>query len=531
YLFEHLFLASIHFEGADEAFFRLVRSHTPPGSPVSEIATRRPFGDPKTTRPYYRFVLRDERPLDKTHMPYALGPERLSRFRGWFWDPSYEVTELPGYDSEDASNPFKVFAAIPQQVRYRFLLEEAQFFMMGFIKGPVCRGQAALNVIRDRFWVTFLRPDTPWIQEEGQALSQVSDDLALPAEHGSDASLTDWLGYSSRHSDYMKQRWAFFRRATKDGQQVTPELIWDGDGNNQNAALTVFRHFDSATVVKGLVGGRPRSTWVLGYPILERIHYLLVAGFDVFGSAGHQLATRLYMDFLRLEAESLFLSFLPPGRRVELGDYWYRGVTGSEKRAVAMALQGADVPPGIQYRTRTPERELLQLIQQRLEPVRAHDFELSRAAVEDRALLQSLDDQWGSHVAELPETSFLMVTGADGKRWHYSILRDSAHANVATLFDDDDIRKREEDELTVAPGFLGAYPNALFAIGRNDLPGFVAAVAKLRSPDDYRALRQRYGVLRSSPRFWAHADQLQADRDRLGGEARGLLDFNRLGGL
>ena len=59
----------------------------------------------------------------------------------------------------------------------------------------------------------------------------------------------------------------------------------------------------------------------------------------------------------------------------------------------------------------------------------------------------------------------------------------------------------------------------------------MAAASKLRSSDDYRTLRQRYGVLRSSPRFWAHADQLQADRDRLGGEALGLLDFNRLGGL
>jgi hypothetical protein len=531
YVFEHLFLASIRFEGDDEQLFRLVRSRTPPGSELVEIATRRPFGDPKTTRPYYRFVLRDERPLDKTYMPYALGPERLARFRGWFWDPSYEVSELPGYASEEASNPFKVFSAIPSQVRYRFMLEEAQFTLMGFIKGPVCRGQAALNVIRDRFWVTFLRPDTAWAQEEGQALSKVADDLSLPAEFGSDASPTDWLGYSGRHQDYMKKRWQFFRRVTKDGELVRPDLIWDGDGNNQNAALTVFRHFDSATVVKGLVGGRPRSTWVLSYPILERIHYLLVAGFDVYGSAGHQLATRLYMDFLRLEAESLFMAFLPPGRRVELGDYWYRGVTGSTKRDVATALQGADQQPNIEYRTRSPERELLQLFERRLDPAVARDLDLSRAAPEDRAVLKSLDDQWGRHVTLLPETSFLMVTGADGNRSHYSILRDTAYANVATLFNDDDTHRPDEDELTVVPGFLGAYPNALFAVTRTELPAFVAAVAKLTSPEDYRALRQRYGVLRSSPRFWTHADLLQLDRQRLGGEAVGLLDFNRLDGF
>ena len=32
-----------------------------------------------------------------------------------------------------------------------FLLDEAQFTIMNFIKGPVCRGNVALSVIQDRF--------------------------------------------------------------------------------------------------------------------------------------------------------------------------------------------------------------------------------------------------------------------------------------------------------------------------------------------------------------------------------------------
>ncbi len=68
-----------------------------------------------------------------------------------------------------------------------------------------------------------------------------------------------------------------------DGKHLTLDVVWDGDGYNQNAALTVFRHFDSASVVKGLVGPEPQTAWLIDYPILERIHYLLVAGFDVFG--------------------------------------------------------------------------------------------------------------------------------------------------------------------------------------------------------------------------------------------------------
>jgi hypothetical protein len=64
-----------------------------------------------------------------------------------------------------------------------------------------------------------------------------------------------------------------------------------------------------------MVGTNPKTTWVLGYPLFERIHYLLVAGFDVYGNVGHQLATRAYMDFLRMESEFAFLALLPAQAR------------------------------------------------------------------------------------------------------------------------------------------------------------------------------------------------------------------------
>src|SRR5690606_12932578 len=87
------------------------------------------------------------------------------------------------------------------------------------------------------------------------------------------------------------------------------EAFWDGDGDNDNAALTVFRHNDSASVGRGLVGPDPKTAWVINYPLLERIHYLLVAGFDVYGNVSHQLLSRLYMDFLRIEGEMSFVGF------------------------------------------------------------------------------------------------------------------------------------------------------------------------------------------------------------------------------
>jgi hypothetical protein len=59
---------------------------------------------------------------------------------------------------------------------------------------------------------------------------------------------------------------------------------------------------------------------VIGYPLLERFHWLLVAGFDVCSNVGHQWLSRLYMDFLRMEGEFNFLSFLPSEQRLAVRD-------------------------------------------------------------------------------------------------------------------------------------------------------------------------------------------------------------------
>src|SRR5690606_26495614 len=143
------------------------------------------------------------------------------------------------------------------------------------------------------------------------------------------------------------------------------DLLWDGDGRNTNAALTIFRHFDSATVVKGLVGDSPQTAWVVGYPLLERIHYLLVAGYDVFGGAGHQLTTRLYMDFLRMEGESNFLVLLPKSERQGVRDRWYRDAGDDVKQYLDGSRAYFAEETGVRYRTPDPLDELFAMWRKR----------------------------------------------------------------------------------------------------------------------------------------------------------------------
>lgn len=538
YVYEHLFLASLHFDEpargpVDDTvaprFFRVIRSRTKSGVAPDEIATRRPFDDPGSAPFYYRIVPRLGTVLEKTHMPYALNDARLARYTELFLEPDYQVDRLPSYEPALAANPFATYAALPVDARYRFMLDEAHFTLSGFIKGPVCRGQIALDVIEDRFWITFVDPRSPATAHEAGLLAASTKDLRLPAEQGSNGALINWRRYARAQKRHLKAKSVYLEQIASTPDIVTLKQIWDGDGHNDNAALTVLRHFDNATVVKGLVGGSPKTVWVVSYAILERIHYLLVAGFDVFGNIGHQLHTRLYMDFLRMEAEHNFLLLLPRHARRLLVDRWYRGTNAGTKDQVYGKVAHFDRESGVPYQTEDPEHELHAMLYARMSRALEHKYDLvDDAGPAQRAALEALARVPSRAATLLPELSFVSVIGDDGEAQHYSVLRDSAHTNVAHLFREQSRRRPEEDRLTVLRGFVGAYPLALFRVRRDELAAFVSAVGALTTEPSYAALRDRFGVKRTSPGFWAHSDQIHEARRASDPRHAGLFDYNRL---
>jgi hypothetical protein len=530
YIYEHLFIASLYFAGVDEkTFFRIVRSRTRPGEPISEIATRRPFDDPGKEPFYYRLAPQHATVLAKTHMPYALSDARLARYRELFIDPAYEVKKLPSYEPDVSANPFAAFAQLPVRSRYRFMLDEAEFTMMGFIKGPVCRGQVALDVIEDRFWVAFVNPDSPVLEYEDQFLSGVTQRLDLPAEKGSNGNLLTWLKYQRNEKKWLEAKSKFLSDLGKVGAKVSLDAIWTGEGKNKNAGLTIMRHFDSATVVKGFAGGAPKTAWVVGYALFERIHYLLVAGFDVFGNVGHQLNTRMYMDFLRMEGEHNFLALLPKRRRRPLVDMWYRDTRNAVKDQVYGKVAHLELETSIPFKTNKPELELYAMLEDHLSPTLECRYALAETSEEQvKKTLSEAAHISGIPASHMSETSFLEVRDPGGESLYFTILRDSGHTNVANLFNEDKRRLPQEDHLTVLRGFVGSYPNALFSVQKGELATFVEKLTKLDSEQAYSQLFATYGVRRTNPSFWQVSDRMHEAYRRYEPLSAGLFDFNRL---
>jgi hypothetical protein len=530
YIYEHLFLGHLYFDEIKPVkYFKLVRSASPPGQPLERISTRRPYNNPGVDRVYYRFVEEKESIVVKTHMPYALNSDRMKRWQQLFFETPYEVTALPGYQSHVAANPFDSFQQLPVDSRYRFMLDEAHYTIQGFIKGPVCRGQVALNVIRDHFWVFFVNPEKGDHIAISEFLIDHKQQLEMPTAKGDIyLPLKNWRTYARNQRKLLAARDAFLTENLDALKDVNLDLIWDGDGYNDNAALTVFRHFDSASVHKGMIGAEPQTAWLIGYALLERIHYLLVAGYDVYGNVGHELLTRIYMDFLRMEGESNFLQLLPATARDRERALWYRGADPEIKAYLSIPSLEQKLIPAIPYQTQDEKQELFAFIAEKLKPVLSAQREL--AALNNPALEKQfarLAAFRGANTALLPETMVVAISH-DGKQQLVTIIHNAAHLNITSMFDEQKELIPAEDTITVAAGLVGSYPNVFVRVDQSELAEFVDQMLALETQADYAQLLDRFGVRRTDANFWAHADNILETAKRNNPIEAGILDFNRL---
>jgi hypothetical protein len=550
YLYEHLFQSHIHFADAPaREFYRLVRSTTPPGETIDEIPTVRPYDDPGAEPFYYRMRPYHASIMAKDHVVYELSPQKMTRYRQLFLAPDYEVEKLPSYKPDIASNPFKVYEAIPPDSRYRFLLDDARFFIEGFVKGPVCRGQIALNVIEDQFWVFFFNPDHNLMTADAGFLNSMSSDLEMPSERGNTLKLlAAWTEYWGKLNGYMNAKQDFFQKMPQQDLNKALDFIWDGDGSNPNAALTVFRHFDSASVSFGLAGDYPETAWVIDYPLLERIHYLLVAGFNVYGNVGHQLNTRLYMDFLRMEGEDYFLAFLPVSKRKAIRDSWYVGIRSDLEKYLHAPSKWLETEVVTGYHSDDPQTELYRHIERRLGPMAGPLDFLNRcqsrpcqfpatgsAELQADMALARVAEIKGSILEVFPELAFVRIrTGEKTKQdLAYTLIHNKAYKNISSMFASEnhrelnDRRDLEHDTLSVVKGLQGSYPNFFFDIELSQVDEFAERYAAIKNRKDYERFVGLFGVRRTRSDFWKTADWFQDYSAAQQPVLSGLFDLNR----
>lgn len=536
WLFEHLFLAHLYFEGGEAGhFFQLVRSRTPSGQPIDPIATRRPNEDPGT-QVYYRLWPIQGSIVHKTHITYPLGERKLARIRELFYASDWTVDAVPGYGAHRRENPFETFAAIPPQARYQFMLDNAEYFVRTFIRGPVCRGQIATDVIRDNFWALFQDPRHDLYITDAEYRTRATPLLAMPGQFDDIGDVLGlWKAYRDKRNEYEDLR----RDAYSDAPVPNWSSIWAG---NDNALLSIFRHHDSAMVRKGLIGEVPQTLWLLDYPLFERTYYQLVVNFDVFGNVSHQAQTRLYFDLIRNGAELNFLRLLPPKSRQIYLDDWYQS-SGRLKMWMDYSAADLDTTTGLNLPEKGAKGLFAQALLARHAALNARPDPINRCEGADchrQGLPTELEDAeqalsrltgrpaGGLRVIDqLPEATLLRVELADGKREVYSLLRNRAHSNVAFMMGESLRYQPGLDTLTVYPGVLTSYPNFMFSLSASEVPTFVSTLERVRDQAAFDDVVERWGIRRSHPEFWRYFHDLSAYIQETEPVEAGVLDMNR----
>lgn len=542
WLFEHLFLAHLYFEnqGQNTHFFELVRSYTPTGKPISIVKTRLPNSDPGQPI-YYRLRLVKGITVHKRHITFLFDEKLKKHIEQLFFSEPWQINTMPGYDYEDRANPFLTYSAIPAEARYRFLLEHAEYFTRTFIRGPVCRGQIATDVIRDQFWVMYQDPANDLFITDPSYRKKVEPLLGLP---GQDDNLTEakenWDKYKDKRNAYLSLRDQHYRDSPINW--TSTNAIWDGDGSNTNAFLTVFRHFDNASVVKGMVGQVPQTIWWMDFPLFERTYYELVVNFDLFGNVAHQLQTRLYFDLIRNGAEHNFLRLLPKDKRKSVLEDWYQGM-GVVKTYFTYAPLDVDSRTAEKFLSEDTKNELANRLLKQFSQVNAAANDAINRCQNQQCFRKSQTDwiqQADSRLSRiteatfkeqsglqfLPELTFIRVKHGD-ERTVYSLIRNRYHSNVAFLFGESLRYKPEKDSLTVYPGIAGSYPNFIFDINAEELEPFEKALMKATSEEEFDALVLKWGVRRTHPQFWQiFHDFTQWQREHNPIDA-GVFDANR----
>ncbi|MEA3276693.1 MAG: fatty acid cis/trans isomerase [Pseudomonadota bacterium] len=539
YIFEHVFLAGILLEESPGDIFRLVRSKTPPTSvikgkdgeersvtpPVEIIATPLPYDDPYAyagvDRFYYRLQKITTPIVQKSHFVWRLALDDIEHLKQLFlssdWDERAQLDPPWGI-----GNPFSVFRAIPAEARYRFLLENAELIVSGITYGPVCLGQTATYAVKDHFWVYFIDPKYD-VSVQDPDLGLATWDVFM------NRSVFGNAEYEAAYADALT-------KLNPEGYPI--DAIWNGDGINSNAWLTIMRHETNVSVLKGRQGGLPRTHWLMDYSGLERMYYDTVASFKYWDGNIGKLQTLLFFNYLRQEFEDNFLLLLPEDERGKIRHEWTQGIGSIELILVPFA--GEDQPTQIETDEPHPLLGLVGEIENHMGPaVTGPADRLNPRVKPDVSLKAPIENagDWEQAISTLTATSdhgfphflpsvILLKLNCAGESRVYSLVANRVYKSQYTLVFENGEALPEENTMSVYPTLIGGFPNLFIELDTKQAPQFLTDLRGIDTLEDWTRFKSRYAILRNSERLWPFYDWITEWNFRNRGMDAGYPDLS-----
>jgi len=234
---------------------------------------------------------------------------------------------------------------------------------------------------------------------------------------------------------------------------------------------------------------------------------------------------------------------IPEPLRESMRASWYVGATLQIKYALVNKMRSHGIESGVHYQTDDPKAELIGMMLERNAAVagppdrinRCNGTDCERGGATATALrveraLRRLSAARGRFAQDLPKIALLRVVSPDAAAV-YTLVHDREHTNVAAIFREEARLAPDEDRVTILPGVVGGYPNFVFDVAVDDIEPFVDALLALARPADLSAVASRWGVRRSSSRFWSVIDWMQEYLEEQDRREAGLLDWSRYDNL
>lgn len=529
YIYEHLFLAHLYFSFSKNQFFRLVRSETRTGR-IKELGTVYPFDKPD--RPFfYRLRPVTSSIVLKSHIPFPLNEDKFKKWSKDFYQSDWNEIpkKMPAYGRSGA-NPFETFKSIPAIARYRFFLEEAAYHIMTFIKGPVCRGPTALNVINDHFWVTFLDPTVDPLVNSKELEKMISKKMVLPAQ-----IKDDFKPFKNFRKNYWDANKLKMEAILRNKKNINKKWLWNGKKENTNSLITVYRHFDSAQVLRGARGVIPKTVWTFDYHVFETVYYNLTAGYNVFGPLLHQVNSRLFMELSRISSEDLFLSFLKQDSRKSLRSNWNRNIPKHKKGLATSVVDN--------FIQKTKDEMVKKYtyngeeIQTELKSTNVTEFKkevidnfFSKKQINSNLhdIIKKFDLSGFRNKAfkYLPNTIILKVKSKKDIEY-YTLILNKAHYNVSMMFLETERREFKNDHFDIISGIASSYANLFIIINDNNLNKMISELKNINNSKDAIIWIKKYGLLRNQPDFWKNYNDFSRASYNPESNEQGWLDLNR----
>jgi hypothetical protein len=250
------------------------------------------------------------------------------------------------------------------------------------------------------------------------------------------------------------------------------------------------------------------------------------------------------MDFLRMEGEAYFLTYMPPHVRLDMLKSWYIQDDSLKKFTKHKVWRESRV----EYKTTNYKSEFFDQV------VNRHILKSTNIKFDDinyykkgkyppkmPKKFETVDDiKNGFRSLTVPGTNFLKYVSDHGintvllrirvnKKENYvgTIVINRWHDNVNSLFGEKSRLNSKKDTLDFIVGSIGSYPNMFAVVDDEDLPDFFDLIKNFEKNEKYFTKIKKYFISRDSDRFWETYDWFQEHFNKSNPTEAGLYDLNR----